>query len=227
VLLKAAFPVAVRSTRATYDIQFGCLERPTHWNTSWDYARFETVAHKWVDLAEGDYGVALLNDCKYGHDIKDNLLRITLIKSGIYPDPSADQGEHIFTYSLLPHRGDWRTGGVIEEAHALNVPLRAVLLIDAQGGSLPAQAGFVQCSAGHVIVETIKQAEEGQAWVVRLYESRQQRARGVRLSFARSLARAVECNLVEEEEQDVEHNPDGIVFNILPFEIKTFKVWFA
>ena len=106
VLLKAAFPVNVRSTRATYEIQFGSLERPTHWNTSWDWARFEVSGHRWADLSEGNYGVALMNDCKYGYDIKDQVMRLTLIKSAIRPDPLADKGYHQFTYSLLPHAGD-------------------------------------------------------------------------------------------------------------------------
>ena len=143
VLLKAAFPVAVRSTKATYEIQFGNVERPTHWNTSWDYAKFETVAHKWVDLSQRDYGVSLLNDCKYGHDVKDNVIRITLLKSGIEPDPNADQGHHEFTYSLLPHAGDWYAADTAREAYELNYPLRAAYA-DAPGGSLPSAESFIK-----------------------------------------------------------------------------------
>ncbi|MDF2922331.1 MAG: alpha-mannosidase [Paenibacillaceae bacterium] len=124
-LLKAAFPVNIRATEATYDIQFGNVKRPTHWNTSWDYARFETVAHQWADLSETGYGVSLLNDSKYGYDIKDNVMRLTLIKAARVPDDTADLAEHVFTYSLLPHSGDWRTGGTVQEAWALNAPLFA------------------------------------------------------------------------------------------------------
>ena len=108
ILLKAAFPVDVLSPTATFDVQWGNVERPTHRNTSWDWARFETCAHKWADLSEGDYGVALLNDCKYGYDVHDNVIRLTLLKSATSPDPLADEGEHRMTYSLLPHSGDWR-----------------------------------------------------------------------------------------------------------------------
>src|SRR5699024_7862502 len=79
-LLKVAFPVDVRSTEATYDNQYGNVKRPTHWNTSWDYARFETVGHQWADLSEGGYGVSLLNDSKYGYDIKDHVMRLSLLK---------------------------------------------------------------------------------------------------------------------------------------------------
>ena len=122
VLLKAAFPVDILSPVATYEIQWGNVERPTHRNTSWDWARFETCAQKWVDLSEGDYGVSLLNDCKYGHDIKDNVIRISLLRSPSDPDPEADRGEHRFAYSLLPHAGSW--GDLtIAEAYCLNDPL--------------------------------------------------------------------------------------------------------
>ncbi|MEX2540989.1 MAG: alpha-mannosidase, partial [Trueperaceae bacterium] len=135
ILLKAAFPTSVRANRATFDIQFGNIERPTHWNTSWDWARFEVVGHKWADLSEGNYGVALLNDCKYGHDVKDNVMRLTLIKSPISPDPQADKGRHRFTYALLPHAGTWREGEVLPHGYALNLPLRARFVPAANGAT--------------------------------------------------------------------------------------------
>src|SRR5699024_3798795 len=122
-LLKVAFPVEVRSTEATYDIQYGNVKRPTHWNTSWDYARFETVGHQWADLSEGGYGVSLLNDSKYGYDIKDHVMRLSLLKSPIHPDPYGDLGEHNFTYSLLPHENSWVEGNTVREAWQLNNPL--------------------------------------------------------------------------------------------------------
>ncbi len=105
VLLKVAFPVDILSPVATYEIQWGNVQRPTHRNTSWDWARFETCAQKWVDLSEGDYGVSILNDCKYGHDILGNVIRISLLRAPTHPDPEADQGQHRFAYSILPHVG--------------------------------------------------------------------------------------------------------------------------
>jgi alpha-mannosidase len=217
----------VRSRRATYDIQFGSLERPTHQNTSWDAARFEVVGHKWADLSEGNYGVSLLNDCKYGYDIHDNGMRLTLIKSGISPDPMADQGRHDFTYSLLPHAGDWRSGGVSPEAYGLNVPMLAAVQVQAQAGSLPQQGGFARVEADHVILETLKKSEDDDgSWIVRLYEYKQYRSPAVRVRFDRGVRRAVECNLVEEGEEPVEVQGDCLTFPIQPFEIKTFKVWF-
>ena len=122
-LLKAAFPVDIRSTYGTYDVQYGNVRRPNHWNTSWDQAKFETVAHRWADLSERNYGVSILNDCKYGHDIKDHVLRISLLRAGTHPDHLQDQGEHTFTYALLPHKGDFVEGNVVKEAVALNEPM--------------------------------------------------------------------------------------------------------
>jgi alpha-mannosidase len=227
VLLKAAFPVNIRATRATYDVQFGSVERPTHWNTSWDYARFEVVAHKWADLSEGNYGVALLNDCKYGHDVKDNVMRLTLIKSAIEPDPTADLGHHEFTYSLLPHTGDWRTGGVVEQAHALNYPLLGAVVPAQPAGRLPAELSLAASTTHAVIVDTVKRAEDGDGWIIRVYEARQHRQPAARLALGRPIARAVETNLLEAEVGPVDHDVQALSFSIRPFEIKTFKVWFA
>ncbi len=225
VLLKAAFPVDIRANHATYDIQFGAIERPNNWNTSWDTARFEVFAHKWADLSEGDYGVSLLNDCKYGYDVKDNVLRLTLIKSGIYPDPDADQGRHQFTYSLLPHAGDWRTGRVVQESYSLNEPLFGAIRI-AEKGELPSRFQLAQVDADHILIETIKQAEEGSAWVIRLYETQQRRKRSVHVKFALPIQRAIECNLIEEPQGPANVQGSTLEFAVGPYEIKTFLVWF-
>ncbi|HEX2186999.1 MAG TPA: glycoside hydrolase family 38 C-terminal domain-containing protein, partial [Chloroflexota bacterium] len=235
VLLKVAFPVAVHATRATYEIQFGNVERPTHWNTSWDWARFETVGHKWADLSEGGYGVSLLNDCKYGYDVKDDVLRLTLIKSPISPDPQADRGEHRFTYSLYPHEGDWYAGGTVAQGYRLNAPLVAVRA-PAGEGPLPPRLSLVRCTAPHVMVETVKGAEREEALVVRVYEFGNRRGPAT-LVFCRPVASAWEVNLLEEEPRPVTVEGAGaagadggaaaegaIGFTIKPYEIKTFLV---
>ena len=131
--LKVAFPVDVHASRATYEIQFGHLERPTHANTSWDVARFEVCAHRWADLSEPGYGVALLNDCKYGYDIHGNVMRLSLLRAPGWPDPESDQGAHRFAYALFPHAGDLREAGVIAEAEAFNLPLVGVAAEPAAG----------------------------------------------------------------------------------------------
>lgn len=180
--------------------------------------------------------MALLNDCKYGHDIHDNVMRLTLIKSAISPDATADQGRHVFTYSLLPHAGDWRAGGVVHEAYALNYPLLPapldcgpkLLPWGDRAGELSDRCSLAEVSAGNVIVETVKRSEDDpEAWVFRVYEFEQSRRHRVRLSFCHPVRHAVESNLVEREERPVDFDPGGITFDILPFEIKTFIVWFA
>jgi alpha-mannosidase len=224
-LLKTAFPVSIRSTRATYDIQFGSIERPTHGNTPWDAAKFEVCAQKWADLSEGDYGVSLLNDCKYGHDTKGNVLRLTLIKSPVRPDATADKGYHEFTYSLYPHQGDWRAGDTQHEAYELNVPLTAKA-VSPSNGDVPAYYQFASVDTDHVMIETVKKAEQGDALILRVFEYKQCRSNKVSIHFGHEISKAFECNLAEEGEDEVNYQGQTLSFSMNPFEIKTFKVWF-
>jgi alpha-mannosidase len=221
MLLKVAFPVNILSPMATFDIQWGNVQRPTHRNTSWDWARFETCAHKWADLSESNYGVALLNDCKYGYDVHDNVLRLTLLKSATNPDPDADQGEHLMTYSLLPHLGDWRQG-VVAAGYDLNDPLiiRPVQPGRTQEIDLPP---FVRVHKSHVVIETIKMAEDSQGIIVRLYEN--ERARGpVVLRTGFSLQAAYHCNLLEVNEAELEVQENEVHFEITPYQIVTLRL---
>ncbi|XP_074694175.1 alpha-mannosidase 2C1 isoform X2 [Strix aluco] len=166
--LKVEFPVQVRSTNATYEIQFGHLQRPTHWNTSWDWARFEVWAHKWLDLSEHGFGVALLNDCKYGASAHGNVLSLSLLRAPKSPDATADITHHQFTYAVMPHLGSFQDASVIQHAYNLNFPLHAVPASSAQ---CPAWSAF-SVSSPAVVLETVKQAEDRpEAVVVRLYEA--------------------------------------------------------
>mgnify|MGYP001171394196 CR=1 FL=1 len=223
-LLKAAFPVDVRSSFATYEVQFGAIERPTHRSREFDAAQFEVPAQKWADLSEGDYGVSLLNDCKYGYDIKDNVLRISLLRSPVDPDPTADEGEHEFTYSLLPHPGDWRSE-TVREAYELNVPLMAL------PGSVTISFGdmsglLVGMEPEDVIIDTVKLAEDSEHVILRLYEPYGNHAK-VRLEFSLPLLEVSECDLMEENDRRLKSNNSGFEFSVLPFEIKTFKLLFV
>jgi alpha-mannosidase len=221
ILLKAAFPVNVMSPKATFDVQWGNVERPTHRNTSWDWARFETCAHKWADLSEGNYGVALLNDCKYGYDIHDNVMRLTLLKSATSPDPDADQGEHLMTYSLLPHPGDWRQE-VVPSAYDLNDPL-ILRRVSAGGSKAKSLDSLVSVSAPHVVIETVKRAEDGNGLIVRLYENHRNRGKiTVRVGFA--LAEAHQCNLLEENEKPLQIQDHQVQFDITPYQIITLRL---
>ncbi|HEU5013525.1 MAG TPA: alpha-mannosidase [Roseiflexaceae bacterium] len=225
VLLKVAFPVDILSPVATYDIQWGNVQRPTHHNTSWDWARFETCAQKWVDLSEGGYGVSLLNDCKYGHDIRNNVMRISLLRSPTSPDPEADQGQHRFAYSLLPHTGDWSAS--IAQAYALNDPLIVYQTDDGRrtidDEQQHAPASLVNVDQPNVVIETIKRAEDGNGMIVRLYESQRQRG-PVTLHASFPLAGAWRTNLLEDDKEQLETSDNNVRFDITPYQIVTLRL---
>lgn len=219
--LKVAFPVDIRAMNATYEIQYGHFERPTHTNTSWDLARFEVCAQKWADLSEPGYGVALLNDCKYGYDIQGGVMRLSLLRSSISPDPIADRGHHQFTYALLPHSGSFREGHVVEEAYALNVP-PMVQEIKPHSGKLPSSCSFFQVDRPGLMIEAVKVAEDGGDLIVRLYEV--EGARGpFKLSTKLPVRKAFLANLLEREIEVLPLHENSVSFNVLPFEIVTIK----
>jgi alpha-mannosidase len=222
VVLKAAFPVDVHSDKATYEIQFGNVERPAHWNTSWDFARFEVCAHKWVDISEEGYGVSLLNDCKYGHDIKDSVMRITLLKSGRYPNPIADREEHRFIYSIYPHGGNWKDAGTVKMGYQLNVPVYAKVE-QPHMGTLPSALSMVGVNCDNVIIDTVKKAEDSDSLIIRMYECCNKRT-DVKVTFFKPLLKVAECNLTERELQPVDMQGNTFLFRIRPYEIKTFKL---
>ena len=216
-LLKVHFPVDVHTDEATFDIQFGNLKRKITQNTSWDVARFESCGQKWMDLSEGHYGVSLLNDCKYGHSVLDGSMALTLIKSGIEPNPTTDQEEHFFTYALLPHAGDWRNG-TVREAYCLNQPA-----LSFRGGKAGSEFSLASVGAPNVVLETVKQAEDGDGWIVRLYECDNARTETF-LRWNRPAVSVEECNCIEEKKTDVSFENGQIHFTILPYEIKTFRI---
>lgn len=216
-LLKAAFYTDIRSTKATYDIQFGHVERPTHWNNSWDWARFEVCGHKWADLSETGYGVSLLNDCKYGYSIKDNAMKLSLLKSAKHPDTQADMGDHDFTYALYPHCGSVTEGGTIPEANRLNLPARIA------AGAFKENRKVVVITGKGVQLDVIKKAEDENCLVVRLHECLGG-SHKVTLSSQFPVKRIVPCNLLEHDcGQAVEGA--AVEFTVKPFEIKTYKMY--
>jgi alpha-mannosidase len=221
-MLRTAFPLNVQATEATCEIQFGNLRRPSRRNTSWDLAQFEVCAHKWVDMSERGYGVALLNDCKYGHKVRENVIDLNLLRSPTYPDPVADQGEHDFTYSLLPHNGDYVIGEVIQRAYELNVPLR-VTPVQPHSGNAPVSTSLMNVDVLNVIVEAVKKAEDGDDMIIRLYEATgASTAATVRLGFAIGAASLVD--LMEENPQPVGVIDNSVALDFAPFEIHTLRV---
>jgi len=205
-MLKVAFPVAISAREATYEIQFGHIRRPAHLEGSRARAMFEVCAQRWADLGDGDYGVALLNDCKHGYDIHDGVMRLSLLRAPTHPDPDADQGRHIFTYALLPHPGDWREAGVVDAAEELNMVLgvpRSLVTVDTQ----------------QVRIEAIKRAEDSNAVIVRLYEAWGRPCRA-RIETALPHSRVTLCDLLERER--AETSLDAVDFR--PFQIVTLKL---
>ncbi|HIB69522.1 MAG TPA: alpha-mannosidase, partial [Phycisphaerales bacterium] len=196
-LLKAAFPVDILSPEAKFEIQWGHVSRPTHRNTSWDWARFEVPAQKWADLSEGNYGVSLLNDCKYGYDVSDGQLRITLLRSPTMPDPEADQGRHGFTYALLPHQG---TLGVstIAQGYFLNYPV----LVHQGRGEAGRPRSLVRAEPDNLVIETVKPAQNEQGITVRHYEALRHRGEG-KLVFDNRVKQAQKTDLLEENAIEV------------------------
>jgi alpha-mannosidase len=220
VLLRTLFPLAVRSHETTSETMFGALRRPTHHNTPWDATRFEVSAHRFCDLSEPGYGVALLNDGKYGHSAKGNVVGISLLRSPLYPDPFADEGEHRFTYSLFPHSGDWTAAGVAREAFALNAPLFPVR---AQEDALPRGFSLVEAEGLELALGSLKLAEDGDAVILRLYEPHGARGECT-LRFGRPVERVERVNLLEEAEGPVEVNRGAVRLRVRPFEVVTLRV---
>lgn len=228
VLLRTYFPVKVRSDQATFEIQYGHVQRPTHRNTEYDMAKFEVSGHRYCDLSDTAYGVALLNDCKYGWDVQDNVIGLSLIKSAIAPDPQADQGEHLFTYSLLPHNGSFEESLVQEEAIKLNMPL---LHIESETDTFvetktPDDTFFVRTGQPNVLIDTLKPAEDGQGYIVRCYEYLNQAIDHVDLEFSKPVSRVSWCNLMEEAEKDLDIEENCVHFPLGNFEIATLRVLF-
>ncbi len=214
-LLKAAFPFDVRADDARYDIQYGHVRRPTHRNTSWDDARFEVCGHFWADLSEPDFGVALVNDSKYGHDCLGSTMRLSLLRAPNYPDPGADRGRHRFTYSVLAHGPT--LAEVLAESWALNLPPR--LAVGAP------QPSVVATDHPGVVVTAVKAADDGSGdLVVRFHEAFGGRARGG-LRFGCAVSEQIACDLLERPIGVAARvDADTVPFELRPFEIRTLRL---
>lgn len=221
LLLKTIFPVDINSLHATYEIQYGNIRRGVTENNAWDKAQFEVVGHKWADLSETGFGVSLLNDSKYGYRIKDSEMEMTLIKSGVHPNPETDREMHYFTYSLMMHDGDY-TQGVIKEAYDLNYKVHTIA-VDANDKGEKLQSSFVTVDKQNIIVEVIKKSEDEQDTILRFYES-QNRKTKVNLSFLEEYSEITLTNLLEQNQEAVATNTSQITLQVKPFEIVTLRL---
>lgn len=224
VLLKVAFPVDVKSEKANYEIPFASIQRPTTRNTDWERARHEVPAIRWADLSDGEYGVSLLNESKYGYDVKDNVLRLTLLRSPLSPDPMADRGKHRFSYSLYPHKGDWREAGTVQKGYEFNSPLLA-LFLDSHPGEFPPSFSFFKASPSNVILTTIKKAEDRESLILRLYES-EGKASEATLELFRKPKKTYELDLMENRLRSLPFKENALPLKFDKYEIKTLELVF-
>lgn len=221
-MLRTSFPLQVKALEATCDIQFGSVKRPTHDNTSFDMARHEICAHKWVDLSEPGYGVALLNDCKYGYSVNGSILDLNLLRSPQYPDENADQGIHEFTYSLFPHSGNEVAGKVNQAAYELNMPLKVYYGAET-GGTCDMNFSLIKTDSRHIVVETVKKAIDSSHIIVRLYECHGT-STTANIKFGVTPLEVILADLMEHDIQLLEPNGNGVTLQFNPFEIHTLKL---
>ena len=222
ILLKVAFPLSTHSDKATFEIPYGSIERPTTRNTPAEQAQFEVPAQRWADISDEKHGFSLLNDSKYGYDAKGNVLRLSLLRSPDWPDPHADEGHHEFTYSLYPHGGTWREAQTVRRGYELNYKLSAQQT-ERHEGQLPPEHAFMQVQPESVIVTAVKKAEDDDSLVVRLYEW-EGKAADVTIQLPPNEQNAAETDLMERPLQNVSSEKGVIRVHVTPYEIKTLKV---
>lgn len=219
-LLRVEFPVEIRNEYAEFGSQFGSVRRNTHYNTSWDMAKFETCMHKWADYSEGDYGVAIICSEKYGVSIHEGTISLALLRSPIFPDESADIGKHNFKYSILPHTKD-NKNDVIKHAYKMSNPLIAYKVDNAKGTSNT--ASMVHIENENLIIETIKRSENNDSTIVRLYESGNTRGKAT-LNYHKKVEEAVECNILEEDKNVIKTEENNVRIEYQPYKIISLKI---
>ena len=210
------------SRKIISDIQYGNVERATHQNTTWEQAKFEMCMHKWIDFAERGYGVAILNDSKYGYSAEESVISLTLLKSGIFPNPEADIGTHSFVYSLFPHKGDFREGKVIQEAYRLNC--RPYFWTGKADSNKTNEKYGIWINRENIFAEVVKKADKRNGIIIRMYEAYGERTE-VKWDYqGRKSEEVWECDMLEHKEKLESVSSEGISSTFLPYEIKTFLI---
>jgi len=223
ILLKAAFPLAATSKMATYEIPYGTIERPTTRESNWDAAKFEVSAIRWADLGDGQHGFSLINEAKYGYDCKDNVLRLTLLRSPTDPDPVADRGHQHFSYALYPHAGDWKSAMTVRHGFEYNYKLHA-MQVASHAGTMPLEHSFISVKNDNVVLTAVKKAEDTDALVLRFYEWAG-KSGDVQLTVPKGATAATFTNLMEKPEGaslplvDADH----VTVPVTPYSIETVQ----
>ncbi|NEW04800.1 alpha-mannosidase [Paenibacillus sp. SYP-B3998] len=225
-MLRASFPVQVYTDHVNCEIQFGHLKRQTHRNTLWDHAKDEICAHQWIDLSQPDYGVALLNDSKYGFSAQQNVLDIHLLRSPSFPDPTCDRAQHEFVYALLPHKGDFVNAQVYKQGYELNVPLQ-LIPVATKVGELPNNKSYFVVNSSQVMVEAVKKAEDRESLIIRLYETSGSNATidfQINLPYERVALVDLMENELEQFVREGASQDAAVQLDFTPFEIKTLEI---
>ncbi|MBR4942298.1 MAG: alpha-mannosidase, partial [Clostridia bacterium] len=224
--LRVHFPTTVRTNHATYDIQFGSVKRENNKNTSWQFAKFEVCGHKWADVTDGGCGLAVLSESKYGWSCIGGELALSLLRSSTEPDPIADRHSHSFTYSIMPHSGNY-TNGVVSQSYMLNCPVVSANINGSSDAKLPDLFSLVSADRENIIIGAVKRAEDDDALIVRINEE-YNTLTNVNLSFFRNIASCQLVSLTEQETyESVPFDGKTVSLSVKPFEIITLKVKFA
>jgi len=221
-MLKVAFPLAVSDTVATYEIPYGTIQRSTQMRNSWERAQVEVPAMRWADLSQNDYGVGLVNNSKYGYDIKGNTIRLSLLRSPKWPDPAADRGKHTIHYALYPHQGRWNESQLVHRGYEYNYPLLAVTT-NVHKGSLAEAHSFVRLEPANLVLTTIKKAEDGNDWIVQWYDAMGSDSKAV-LTLPAPVRKAVRSNFLEEDGPPVHPDRNRLEVDTPKHSVVTVKV---
>jgi alpha-mannosidase len=222
-MLKVAFPLSFADSAATYEIPYGTIRRSTLMRTSVEQAQVEVPAERWADVSVSGHGVALLNNAKYGYDIKGHTMRLSLLRSPRWPDPTADRGKHTISYALYPHAGDWASSGVYRRGEEFNTPLLA-RFTGRHGGSLPLSSSFVAIHPTHIVLSSIKEAEEGKAWVMQWYDVTGE-AGDAEIRLPATPRKAVMTNFLEDDGAPLRVNGPLLTVPTPAHGIVTIKVY--
>jgi alpha-mannosidase len=232
-MLKVAFPVNVRDSLATFEIPYGTIGRATIPKNSWDEAKWEVPAERWADMSEkvarstssgAGFGVSLLNNSKYGYDIKGSVMRLSLLRSPVWPDPTADRGKHTIDYAIYSHSGTWKSGGTEREGYDFNNPLIASISAR-HSGPLPSTYSFFRLSPSNLVLTIVKQAEDSKAWVVEWYDASGKDSQAD-LLLPRRPKKVVESNFLEEDGKPIPFKGNHVFVDTKKNSIKTIKVYF-
>ena len=223
-MLKVAFPLSFSDTVATYEIPYGTIQRSTQRITKWQKARFEVPAEKWADMSSGNYGVSLINSSKYGYDINGNVMRLSLLRSPKWPDPTQDMGKHKIDYALYPHEGSWKQANVVKRGWEYNEPLIAVIN-DIHNGNLPSSNSFIKLEGDNLILTTMKKAEDSDAWIFQWYESQGKETEAA-LTLPETPKKIVESNFIEEDGNPVPFDGNVVKIKTPRNSVVTLKVYY-